>query len=41
MNIPGMMGRGGMMGGAPQASSGDTPQGDPAENGQISSLALL
>ena len=41
MNIPGMMGRGGMMGGAPQASSGDTPQVDTAENVQISSLALL
>jgi len=41
MQMPGMMGRGGMMGGAPQASSGDTPQVDTAENVQISSLALL
>lgn len=41
MNMPGMMGRGGMMGGGPPASSGDTPQVDTAENVQISSLALL
>ena len=41
MNMAGMMGRGGMMGGAPQASSGDTPQVDTAENVQMSSLALL
>ena len=33
----GMMG----MGGAPQAATGDSPQGDTAENVQISSLALL
>ena len=41
MNIPGMMGRGGMMGGQPQGPAGDTPQVDTAENVQISSLALL
>ena len=41
MNIPGMMGRGGMMGGQPSGPAEDTPQVDTAENVQISSLALL